>query len=243
MAKPQIEAALAAAKPLPGPALPAPRPPIVDATQATSVTHQQKYAVFSRQLSNPAKFRDELDAELKKPFGKRDLFRVWLQNGETLDSCVMYFKKRSITRTKSEVSMAYKKRRDLESMYAGKENLKDFLDGLIADLTKNGKYLCDPLCPRDVEERSYLVRVDVKLKLQGIEDDETGFEGKKDVDCEAWQDALQAGLKPQKPELDDLLQIDENFIAAVDPGKPKGKGAKNKKGGEDTVLNLRAAFV
>ena len=77
------------------------------------------------------------------------------------------------------MSLGYKKRRDLEGMYAGKENLKEFLDGLISDLTRKGSFICDPLAPKDIEERAYLVRTDVKYKHQGIEDEETSFEGKK----------------------------------------------------------------
>ena len=70
----------------------------ISATEATSGTHGKQYAVFARQLANPAKFKAELAAELEKPNGKRDLFRVWLQNGETLDGCVMHFKKKTTLR-------------------------------------------------------------------------------------------------------------------------------------------------
>ena len=203
-----------------------------DIHRATSVTHRREWMVFSRAARNPSRMVQSLVPMYNDSSQKTDLFRLWLQNGQSFQACEVEVNRRNSLKQKAATKEKWMSKRQLE--LEGRYSAED-IKALIEKCTNQGQWIGDPNFPERQDLRQYCINSETTRELARVREDSQNLTSRVEVTADEASEFLTPGgdfavdQAPTVPEWACAPCVPAPHLPA-EVGKGKGKGQKRKKG-------------
>lgn len=137
-----------------------------------SVTHRKEWMQYCRQAKNPAKMQKSLLPMYQTQDGKLDLFRLWLDRGQSFLECELEVKRKQVQENAAKSVESALSRAQL--LADGRYKEED-VDDLIRRQTEAGNYFNDPNFPNRVDLRRYILNTELTRTKTDLRSNETSL--------------------------------------------------------------------